>query len=276
VRYGHRCVVHYIGISLTCHLVLGYISVMSSIVSPTLTTTVITVPCMSGAPWQLDRHTAFKNRSVMTYRLPERIDTFEQYVDDLEMRTKGFERFALVGDSFGAVVALGLAVRRPARLAALVMSGGFASQPLSSFSMRFGATAAGLVPRPLYKNLALRVHADALHSRHDLDGEVPWSRKDSRNLFLEHTPFESYKARLAATRTVDYRGQLHDVEVPTLILTPQHDTLIGREAATTLLSGIPDAREVVLPHTGHMLRFTHPEAYAAAIEAFLGGVLNAA
>ena len=231
---------------------------------------------MSGAPWQLDRHTAFKNRSVITYRLPERVATFEGYVNDLEERTKGFERFALIGDSFGAVIALGLAARRPSRLAALVMSGGFASQPLSSLSMRFRATAAGLVPRPLYKNLALRVHADALHSRHDVDGEIPWSRKDSRNLFLENTPFESYKGRLAATRTVDYRRDLPKVEVPTLILTPQHDTLVGSAATTTLLSGIPDAREVVLPNTGHMLRFTHPEAYAAAIEAFLGGVLDAA
>jgi pimeloyl-ACP methyl ester carboxylesterase len=57
--------------------------------------------------------------------------------------------------------------------------------------------------------------------------------------------------------------------VPTLILTPEHDTLIGQDAATTLRRGIPGAVEHVLPRTGHMFRFTHPVRYASHVAEFL-------
>lgn len=50
---------------------------------------------------------------------------------------------------------------------------------------------------------------------------------------------------------------------------PSVDELIGPDAAEVMRSGIPDATEVVLDRTGHMFRFTHPETYATAIEAFL-------
>ena len=57
--------------------------------------------------------------------------------------------------------------------------------------------------------------------------------------------------------------------MPTLIVTPGHDVLIGETAAAVLLDGIPDATEVVLERTGHMFRFTHPTRYSNAIESFL-------
>jgi len=35
------------------------------------------------------------------------------------------------------------------------------------------------------------------------------------------------------------------------------------------LERIPNAREIVLPRTGHMFRFSHPVTYAEAVEKFL-------
>lgn len=34
----------------------------------------------------------------------------------------------------------------------------------------------------------------------------------------------------------------------------------------------PDAREVTLPRTGHMFRFSHPVTYATAVEDFLAAL----
>lgn len=67
----------------------------------------------------------------------------------------------------------------------------------------------------------------------------------------------------------DYVDVLDRVDVPTLILTPSHDVLIGQGAAAIMHEGIPDAREVVLERTGHMFRFSHPATYAAAVHGFL-------
>lgn len=115
----------------------------------------------------------------------------------------------------------------------------------------------------------LRLHAAALASPHDAEGEQPWSRDDSRRLFLDHTSHGAYMRRTRAAFDADVRDRLQLIAVPTLILTPSHDQLIGPDAARQLRDGIATATEVVLPKTGHMFRFTHPVTYATAIRDFL-------
>jgi len=53
---------------------------------------------------------------------------------------------------------------------------------------------------------------------------------------------------------------------------PADDRLVGPAAATRMLDGIAGSREVVLPDTGHMFRFTHPRLYASTIADFLAEV----
>jgi len=79
----------------------------------------------------------------------------------------------------------------------------------------------------------------------------------------------SYISRAKAAFSADYSDKLKLINVPTLIITPSYDKLIGEEAAKQMLDGIPEATEVVLENTGHMLRFSHPITYAGAIEAFI-------
>lgn len=88
-------------------------------------------------------------------------------------------------------------------------------------------------------------------------------------MFLDHTPATSFGARVTAVLNADYTDELDRIQVPTLILTPSHDTLIGDDAARVLRDGIPHARERVLERTGHMFRFTHPETYGQAVAEFL-------
>ena len=217
-----------------------------------MSTTVVTVPCFSGAPWDLESLVPLAGRPLSTAPLPEGLDTIEAYADALEAGLDG--EYVLVGDSFGAVIALALAVRRPAGLRGLVLSGGFAADPVTTPLARARVAAARLMPRAAYHAVTLRFHADALASPHDGTGQVPWTRADSRRLFLEHTPHGSYVARTRAAFDADYLAQLGQ---------------IGPAAAALLLAGIPDAREVVLPRTGHMFRFSHPHTYAQNVEDFL-------
>lgn len=233
------------------------------------TTAVVTVPCFSGAPWELDQLTPLAHRPLRTMRLPEGLDTVDAHADHLAEQVRGLDDYVLVGDSFGAVIALGLAVRRPPGLRGLVLSGGFADEPLTTPVAKLRGAAARAMPAAVYRSVTLRVHAAALASAFDAEGQVPWDRAASRRLFLDNTPHASYAARLEAVRTVDYRDRLGEVEVPTLVLTPGHDVLVGPGAARTLVDGIPGATETVLPRTGHMFRFSHPVTYAGAVERFL-------
>ncbi|WP_063780637.1 alpha/beta fold hydrolase [Nonomuraea sp. SBT364] len=231
--------------------------------------TLVFVPCFSGAPWDLEQLTPLAHRPRRTFRLPEGVDDMEAYADAAAAQVADLDEYVLVGDSFGANIALALAVRRPAGLRGLVMSGGFAANPISSPLWKSAMRIMGRLRGDLYRHLVLRAHAHRLASPHDREGQIPWSEADSRRLFLANTPAASFGARVTAALAADYTEQLDRVGVPTLIITPSHDELIGEEAAQVMRAGIPEAREIVLERTGHMFRFTHPETYARAVEAFL-------
>lgn len=233
------------------------------------TTTVVTLPCFSGAPWDLDQLEPLAHRPLRTMRLPEAVDDIEAYADFVTAQVDGLDDYVLVGDSFGAVVALAFATRRPNGLRGLILSGGFAANPVTSPLIRAKIGAAAFLPGVLYRQMTLRFHAASLASPYDHEGQRPLAASDFRKLFLENTPWRSYTARAHAAFSADYRDRLHRIEVPTLIITPSHDTLIGANASDVMLDGIPDARKVVLERTGHMFRFTHPHTYAAAVESFI-------
>ena len=231
--------------------------------------TIVTVPCFSGAPWDLDQLTPLADWPLRTMRLPDDVDDIEDYADYVAGQVADLDDFILVGDSFGAVVALAVAVRRPAGLRALVVSGGFAANPVTSRLGRAKIGAARFLPGPLYRHLTLRLHAASLASPYDAEGDQALTERGTADLFREHTPWRSYTARAKAAFSADYRSRLADIAAPTLILTPEHDTLIGEDAATILRRGIGDSIEHVLPRTGHMFRFTHPVTYARHIAEFL-------
>ncbi|MFE7636663.1 alpha/beta fold hydrolase [Kitasatospora sp. NPDC057518] len=233
------------------------------------TPTLVFIPCFSGAPWSAEQLAPYGEAPKRTLRLPEGVDDMERYADHVENAVADLDDYVLVGDSFGAVIALALATRRPRGLRALVLSGGFAADPVDSKAWKALMRAIGRARGPLYRQLTLRAHAHRLASPFDGEGQVPWNEARSRELFLVNTPAASFGARVRAAMTADYVDALGRVEVPTLLLTPSHDVLIGENASKIMLAGIPDAREVVLPRTGHMFRFSHPVTYAAAVEDFL-------
>jgi pimeloyl-ACP methyl ester carboxylesterase len=238
--------------------------------------TLVFIPCFSGAPWSAEQLAPYGRAPQRTVRLPEGVDDIERYADFVENEVADLEDYVLVGDSFGANIALALATRRPRGLRALVLSGGFAADPVDSKAWKALMRTAGKARGPLYRQLTLRVHAHRLASPFDGEGQVPWSAARSRELFLANTPAASFGARVQAVLGADYVDALGRVRVPTLILTPAHDVLIGDKASKIMLAGIPDAREIVLPRTGHMFRFSHPATYAAAVTDFLAAALPTA
>ena len=204
--------------------------------------------------------------------LDDATTSVEAYADTLEAQVAQYDNYVLIGDSFGALVALALATRRPKGLRALVISGGFAVNPVEDWFTKLKLLLARSLPKWLYRPVTLKLHARALASKEDATGSTSWSARDTYRLFVEHTPYESYVARSRASQFADYSGVLDRIEVPTLILTPSDDTLIGKSASTLLREGIKDAREVVIPHTGHMFRFSHPDVYSLEIAKFLNQI----
>ncbi|MCA8298046.1 alpha/beta hydrolase [Burkholderia sp. AU30198] len=231
--------------------------------------TLVMIPCFSGAPWQLEQLTALQNRTMRTLRLPDDVSDLEKLADFLVDQTKDLENYVLVGDSYGAVSSIVFATRRPKGLKGLVLSGGFAKSPITSPLLKTLAALAPFFPGPFYRQMTLRVHAAQLASTFDKEGEISWSTGKTRALFVNETPHMAYVNRMRSVETADYTSLLKRIDVPTLILTPAEDKLIGEEAAGILLNGITHAQEVIMPRTGHMFRFSHPGAYSLEVKKFL-------
>jgi pimeloyl-ACP methyl ester carboxylesterase len=236
--------------------------------------TIVTIPCFSGAPWDDRQLEPFAGRKVRTMRLPEGLNDIEAYADFVAEQVADLDSYVLVGDSFGAVIALTLATRRPPGLVALVLSGGFAANPLPRWK-GIASRASRFAGGPLYRQGTLRFHAFQLASKFDAHAEIPHTQNDYRQLFIENTPRRSYTARVTSVIDFDVRDRLDRVNVPTLLVTPQDDKLVGDDAAKEMLAGIPDVREMVLPATGHMFRFTHPDLYGHTIVDFIDDALAA-
>jgi pimeloyl-ACP methyl ester carboxylesterase len=246
---------------------------MTSVDPSSISPTIVTVPCFSGAPWDDEQLAPLAGRPVRTMRLPEGVDDVERYADFVADEVAGLRSYVLVGDSFGAVISLTLAARQPAGLVALVLSGGFAANPLPRWK-GIAAHASRFANGPIYRQGTLRFHAFQLASKYDADAEVPHRQEDYRQLFVANTPRVSYTARVTSVTRFDIRDRLGDVTVPTLLITPEDDRLVGAQAAGEMLAGIPDAREVILPATGHMFRFTHPKRYGGTIVDFVDDRVN--
>ncbi|RBL67972.1 alpha/beta hydrolase [Pseudomonas sp. MWU13-2625] len=231
--------------------------------------TLVMVPCFAGAPWQLDSLTHLQHRAMRTLRLPDDVGDLEKLANFIIDQVKDLESYVLVGDSYGAVASIAVATRQPKGLKGLVLSGGFAKSPITSPLLKTLAALAPFFPGPFYRQTTLRFHAAQLASSFDKEGETPWSAANSRAFFIKQTPHKAYVNRVRSIEKVDYTPLLQKIDVPTLILTPEEDKLIGKEAAGILLRGIKAAQEVVMPRTGHMFRFSHPAAYSLQVRKFM-------
>ena len=147
----------------------------------------------------------------------------------------------------------------------------FRQEPNHLAPAQVSGKACAVFPGVFYRQLTLWFHAAQLASSFDKEGEIIWSTGQSRALFVRATPHKAYVNRVRSIEKTDYTAQLKNIDVPTLILTPEEDRLVGEEASGILLRGIKGSREVIMPRTGHMFRFSHPGAYSLEIKKFLEG-----
>lgn len=174
----------------------------------------------------------------------------------------GFDRFAVIGLSRGAVVALDVARRYGSRLTGLVVS---------------GAPLPALVARDEVIDLE---HLRALVSA----GNLAQFRREWSQHPLMHTRSPE-AAALAAAMLADYDGRdlvggggdapglpreaLSLLPMPVLSMTGEHDTPWRRACARALGTVAPRGRAMEVPGAGHLANADNPAAFNAAVLSFL-------
>lgn len=172
------------------------------------------------------------------------------------------ERFALVGSSFGSLVALTFALRHPERVSALVLV-----SPVASVRRvrRWALSLSTLVrvPKPFAFGMAPIVASimGGVHLPPEGRAEIV---REARRL----TPVELLR-RLKDILSTDRVPELGDCKVPTLVVHGARDLLVPLPAAVDVAERIPNAQLTVMPNASHLPYMSHPEAFNAAVEDFL-------
>jgi len=186
-------------------------------------------------------------------------------VSDLEefLDWSGLECPPVLGVSFGGVLALKLAARRPLRLQTLLTQG----------------------VGPRFEPALLRQVAGFVLSRYPLPADNPFVNQFF-NLFFggRQTPgplFDFVTSqcwqtdqgvmahRFSLVESLDLREELGRVRVPALVMAGARDLLVSPEGLEELGKGLRQARAVRLARAGHLAFVTHPEKVAAEVKAFL-------
>jgi pimeloyl-ACP methyl ester carboxylesterase len=178
----------------------------------------------------------------------------------------GVERAVVGGVSLGGYVALAVARLAPERLAGLILA-----------DTRAGAdTPAGREGRDrmldVVRDSGSAGVADAMMDK--LLGETTRRERPdlvarTRALVLANRPDTLRRATLRLRDRPDATPALGGLTVPALVLVGDEDTVTPRAEADVLASGIPHASLTVVPRAGHLAALEQPEAFNAAVAAFL-------
>lgn len=173
----------------------------------------------------------------------------------------GFERFALVGLSRGAVVALDVARSFGPRVSALIVSGA----PLPALVAR-----EEVIDLDHYR--ALAVAGDLARFREEWAQHPLMHTRSPEAAMLAAAMLADYDGRdlLAPSEAPDLpREALAMLAMPVLSLTGEHDTPWRRACARALADAAPNARHIEIPGAGHLANADNPAAFDAAVAAFL-------
>jgi pimeloyl-ACP methyl ester carboxylesterase len=194
---------------------------------------------------------------------------------DAMLEQQGLSSTALLGMSQGGRVALWYALSRPQKVTALVLQGAqFEPTP---------APAGDPAHLPLHEYGALvaagelgRVRtAIAQHPLMDVSEQQPRTRAAMLRMIAGFRG-EDLRAIGAASSSPfpDLRERLHEIRVPTLVLTGDRETAWLQTAAERLTGGLPGARRAVVPGGGHMVNMSAPRAFNRIVIDFLRSALR--
>jgi DNA-binding winged helix-turn-helix (wHTH) protein/pimeloyl-ACP methyl ester carboxylesterase len=199
--------------------------------------------------------------------------SFEGFVRDLSAVVDAInvDRFAILGISQGAAIAIAYAVSHPEKVSKLVLYGGYAT----------GRNRRGSAEEADKASVFLSL------LRHGWGDEHSAFMRAFSSVFLPNGSPEQIKwfADLQRATTtaenaarirnvcdgIDVAELLPKVRVPTLVLHARHDNVVPHEQGRSLAASIPDARFVTLESDNHVLLAGEPawDKFFLEVEAFL-------
>jgi pimeloyl-ACP methyl ester carboxylesterase len=178
----------------------------------------------------------------------------------------GLESPAILGVSFGGVLALEFAARFPGRLQALAVQGAGARFERGLLQRVAGSVLADYPLPP--DNAFVNQFFNLLFGGRQKPG--PLFQFVTRQCWQTDQSVMAHRFRLV--EQFDLEGRLERVQVPTLVMRGDRDMLVSDRSLEDLCSGLPQARRVGLGNNGHLAFVTDPQLVAEEVGRFLSQV----
>lgn len=183
------------------------------------------------------------------------------------LRALDVSRAHVLGHSMGGMTALHLALRYPALVDRLVLvsttAGGWSPRVLEALKQPPDPWIADPVARALAAQRQMIAPALLAECDSDLHALAALARGNRL------TP-DGYLRQNAAIAAHDLHDDLARIAAPTLVIHGDLDPLIPIARGRELAAGIPGARSLFLPDTGHRPQLERPAAFRRAVTEFLG------
>ena len=195
----------------------------------------------------------------------------ETWVGDLEavVDAARLERFALLGVSQGAAIAVAYTTRHPERVSDLVLYGGYArGRRMRGQAQQEEALLAAIRAGWSTDDPAFRRVFSMLFLPHGTPAQMDWYDELLRTTTSTDAAMRLFRARGG----VDVVGTAPNVRVRTLVMHVRGDRVVPVEEGRLLATLIPDARLVLLDSANHILLADEPawEHLVFTLHEFLG------
>jgi pimeloyl-ACP methyl ester carboxylesterase len=214
-----------------------------------------------------------RDHQVISYQLRGEDDCFAlrrrfdlaDLVNDLTelLDLFGLERPTVMGVSFGGVLALELAIRRPGRVRSLCLQG----------------------VGPRFEPGLLQEVAGLVLSRYPLPADNPFvnqffnlffGRRQQPGPLFDFVTRQCWQTdqsvmahRFRMVEEIDFRGRLGSVQAPVLLMAGERDLLVSQQGLAEMGRQLPGSKQVHLPGCGHLAFVTEPERVAVEVCSFL-------
>ncbi len=195
----------------------------------------------------------------------------------------GVERYAVLGHSYGAFIALQHAADAPGAAVATVVSSGV---PSMRFLDEVEKGLAVFEPEELREQVTASWAREATvqseqECRQLMVDQLPWHFADPRDPRIAETTWDDMVFSPAVLRAASLEGGGLDIEVeeglgavsqPVLVLAGRHDRTCVPVASEQIVALAPHGELHVFEQSGHMTFVEQPEEYVAVVRAFLNRV----
>jgi len=207
---------------------------------------------------------------------PDAPQTMEAQIADLDAirRTLALERVAVLGDSYGGMIAMAYAAAHPEHVARLILSDSAAPSWKSMVH---------LLPQVFpdreeegekeAKKLAADPEAVARAGLVNHMRQMFYST-EMRDAYLTHMGDLGFEPAVGgavqrATETLDLTAKLPGFHFPTLVITGRYDMNVAPLTAWRMAHAIPGAQLVFFEKSGHLPAYEEPDRYLQTLESFL-------